>query len=235
MTPHYWRDAQQHLSNADPVMARLIAAYAGEMLHGRGEAFYTLARSIVGQQISVKAADAVWGKLESLHQRHCEAKPKQSMDRHATVSLAMTPANILSLSDDDLRACGLSRQKIVYLREIANYFDHRRIGAGYFDDHSDEEVIKALTSIKGIGVWTAEMFLMFHLLRPDVLPLLDIGLQKGMITHYEGFCPPSLIPPPIPKKHLYAAMTAHAQMWQPYRSVATWYLWRSLDPVPVEY
>lgn len=187
-------------------------------MQSRGDAFYTLARSIVGQQISVKAADSVWAKLQASSQVHGATE--------------LTPDWVASQSDAALRTCGLSGQKVTYLRAIAEYFDRHAIEAGYFDAFSDAEVIQALTSIKGIGTWTAEMFLMFHLMRPDVFPVDDIGLQKGLIKHYprrmkmaegEG------------KKQLYTKMHGVADGFRPFRSVATWYLWRSLDPVPVEY
>jgi DNA-3-methyladenine glycosylase II len=199
-TPLYWPKAKKHLSASDPVMKRLIATYHGEALTSRGDAFFTLARSIVGQQISVKAADSVWKKLV-----HHGATERDDIAR---------------LPDEALRACGLSGQKVAYMRALCAYFETPRD----FSAMSDEEAISELITIKGIGRWTAEMFLIFHLLRPNVLPLDDIGLQKAIYRHYfEG--------EKVEKKRLSALGLA----WEPYRSVATWYLWRSLDPVPVEY
>lgn len=196
-TPAYWPEAKEALSQADPVMAGIIAQYQGETLVSRGDAFHTLARSIVGQQISVKAADAVWARVE----------PK---------------VQSLAFSEESLQNCGLSRQKIIYLKSLAEFFHRESITCGYWEGMSDEEVIRHLTQVKGIGRWSAEMFLIFHLLRPDVFPVDDIGLQKAIVKNYAV------------DNHK-KSLTEYAQLWQPYRSVATWYLWRSLDPVPVEY
>jgi DNA-3-methyladenine glycosylase II len=206
MTPHYWHDATQHLSASCPTMAKIIASYPGELMQGRGDAFYTLLRSIVGQQISVKAADAVWGKLQA------KVKP-------------LTPEKIARVRDTTLRECGFSGQKVAYAKNLAQYFmAHGICSERFFQALSDEEVIAELTAIKGIGRWTAEMFLIFHLQRPDVYPLQDLGLIKAVERHYNGggkLAKPELI--------------AAGERFRPYRSVATWYLWRALDPVPVAY
>ncbi|MEI7668840.1 MAG: DNA-3-methyladenine glycosylase 2 family protein, partial [Pseudomonadota bacterium] len=132
------------------------------------------------------------------------------------------PTNILAKNDEELRLLGLSRQKIAYLRNISLFF----IENSEFDwiNKSDAEVIKELVAIKGIGTWSAEMFLIFHLLRQDIFPVKDIGLQKAIEKHYNDN-----------KKMALSEMSGLAENWQPYRSVATWYLWRSLDPIPVEY
>ena len=204
-TPDYWQDAKTYLCDADETLARIINAYPGELMQTRGDAFYTLLRSIVGQQISVKAADAVWGRVESALSE-------------------VTPRALISLDDETLRGCGLSHQKVAYSRNIAKHFEEKAITEGYFVSMSDAEVITDLTEIKGVGRWTAEMFLMFHLLRQDILPLDDIGLLKGIEVAY-GW-------EERRKKADYGAL---AKAWSPYRSVATWYLWRSLDPVPVAY
>ncbi len=185
-------------------MGEIIARYEGEFLQGRGDAFFTLCRAIVGQQISVKAADAIWARLEA-HVQPFEPEAMQEADHEA------------------LRGLGLSRQKVAYLNAIADHFMAHNIAHGYWSDMSDEEAIKDLTSIKGIGRWTAEMFLIFHLLRADVFPIDDIGLQKGILTHYS------------PDYSRADMKQLAADKWAPWRSVATWYLWRSLDPVPVEY
>ncbi len=205
MTPTYWNDAQTHLAKACPTLGELIATYEGESLMTRGDAFYTLARSIAGQQISVKAADAVWNRVAVL------VKP-------------MTPKTMLKYTDEELRACGLSGSKVKYMRHLAEFFITEKIKPGFWDDLSDEEVIKHITQIKGIGVWTAEMFMIFHLQRPNVFPLADIGLQKAILRHYPK------VKAPTPENLLKIS-----KKWHPYRSVATWYLWRALDPVPVEY
>ena len=208
MTPSYWPEAKQHLSLSCPVMASLIDAYPGEALSGRGDAFYTLLRSIVGQQISVKAADTVWARLES------KVKP-------------LSPEKVLRARETTLRGVGLSSQKALYCKNLSRFFIGKieeGSAEAYWKALSDEEVVKQLTSVKGIGVWTAEMFLIFHLQRPDVYPLLDIGVVKAVEKHCSAG-----------QKLTKAELLAFGERWRPYRSVATWYLWRSLDPVPVAY
>lgn len=202
--PHYWNDARTHLSRC-PTMAQLIARYEGEALGARGEGFYTLIRAITGQQISVKAADAVWGRVMKA------VNP-------------LTPENLLRKREATLRKCGFSASKVVYARNVAAYFIAHNVTPEYWDALDDAAVIRELTSIKGIGTWTAEMFLMFYLLRPDVFPVGDLGLIKAIDLHYTGGV--RLKP---------ADYRALAEAWVPYRTVASWYLWRSLDPVPVAY
>ena len=199
MIPKYWQQAITELSEKDPIMAKIISRYQGEMLQSRGDAFGSLARSIVGQQISVKAAASVWNKMEN--------------------NLGAIKKDIIfAASDEDLRSCGLSRQKVSYMKNLAGHFIDKSINPATFHVKSDEEIIKELTLIKGIGRWTAEMFLIFHMLRPNIFPLDDIGLQKAIAKHY-GRRKPHVL----------------GRTWQPWCSVATWYLWRSLDPLPVEY
>ena len=211
MTPDYWTKATRHLSKQCPTMKRLISQYAGEGLVARGDGFYTLLRSVVGQQISVKAADSVWAKLEAA------VKP-------------LTPKKLLALSDEALRACGLSASKVAYARNVAEFFLTRGIEADYWQTHEDSDVLAELVVIKGIGSWTAEMFLIFHLLRPNVFPVKDLGVLKAINLHY---VPASRL---ATEKWLKAdEYEAIAAPWAPYRTVATWYLWRSLDPVPVAY
>ncbi|MBK6956971.1 MAG: DNA-3-methyladenine glycosylase 2 family protein [Nitrosomonas sp.] len=205
MTPLYWTQAIQELAACDKVMQQLIRQFEDATLTSRGCAFTTLARSIVGQQISVKAAESVWQKV-------IRAIPD------------MTPHTIAEAEQDLLRACGLSARKITYLQDLSRHFTEGSLNETTWTDRDDETIIKQLTEVKGIGRWTAEMFLIFHLQRPDVLPLDDIGLQRAMSLHY-------LDKQPIDKK----TMLELAKPWQPWRSVATWYLWRSLDPLPVEY
>lgn len=201
--PEYWEEAKKFLSRQDKVLAGLIAQYQGETLASRGSAFFSLARAIVGQQISVHAAEAVWKRLE------------QAVGK-------VLPASIADTSDDTLRGCGLSRQKVLYLKELSAFFTHHHD----YDWHSknDAEVITALISIKGIGRWSAEMFLIFHLLRPDVFPIADLGLQNAIRRHYHKG-----------REMPLSRMKKLSEKWKPYRTVATWYLWRSLDPVVVEY
>ncbi|MCA3218635.1 MAG: DNA-3-methyladenine glycosylase 2 family protein [Burkholderiales bacterium] len=212
MRPPYWLKAKRALAAADPSMGRIIASYPRIALASRGDPFATLARSIVGQQISVKAADAVWARLVAC----CpELTPRAVLRRRATT----------------LRACGLSERKVEYLVDLARYFERDHIDLPRLRSATDEEVIARLTEIRGIGRWTAEMFLIFNLLRPDVLPLDDIGLLKAVSLHYlDNVSTAELL-----GRAGRARVTALAQCWAPWRSVATWYLWRSLDPVPVAY
>jgi len=205
MVPDYWQQATRELGKRDRVMKKLIAAYPQITLRSRGDAFSTLARSIVGQQISVKAADSVWKKLV------------------ANVP-AITPTAIGASNTEAMRSCGLSASKAVYLQDLARHFNEDRLVIGQWPSMSDDALIAELTQVKGIGRWTAEMFLIFYMLRPDVLPLADIGLQRAIGLHYNGGAA-------FDK----AEIVTLAERWQPWRSVATWYLWRSLDPLPVEY
>ena len=205
MSPAYWKLATQQLIEADPVMGRIILRYDDVVLKSRGNAFSTLARSIVGQQISVKAAESVWQKV--IH-----AMPD------------ITPETIDQAEDDRLRQCGLSYRKISYLRDLATHFLNGKLGVTAWHAMDDETLIRQLIQVKGIGRWTAEMFLIFHMLRPDILPLDDIGLQRAISLHY--FDNQSV------EKKLIIEI---GQQWKPWRTVATWYLWRSLDPLPVAY
>lgn len=205
VTPDYWDEARKYLTRRDRVMKRLIPQFGTACLESRGDAFVTLARSIVGQQISVKAAQSVWDKFAALPRR-------------------MTPANVLKLKVDDMRGAGLSARKIEYLVDLALHFDSGAVHAGSWQDMGDEEIIAELVGIRGIGRWTAEMFLIFYLMRPDVLPLDDVGLITGISKNYFSGDPVSR-----------SDAREVAAAWSPYRSVATWYIWRSLDPAPVAY
>ena len=201
--PAYWDDACKHLMKKDRVMKRLIPQFGDATLQTRGDAFTTLARSIVGQQISVKAAQTVW-------------------DRFAKLSRKVTPANVLKLKVDDMRAAGLSARKVEYLVDLALKFDAGAVHVKSWEEMDDEAIIAELVAIRGIGRWTAEIFLMFHLMRPNVLPLDDVGLINGISKNY--FSGESV-------SRSDAREVAAA--WSPYCSVATWYIWRSLDPLPV--
>ena len=207
--PHYWPRARRALAAADPVLARIIRRHPRVALVSRGDPFSTLARSVVGQQISVKAADAVWSRLQAA----CpELSPRAVLRRRATT----------------LRRCGLSERKAEYLRDLAAHFADGRVDPASFATMDDEAIIARLTDIRGIGRWTAEMFLIFNLLRPNVLPLDDLGLLRAVSLHY-------LDGEAITGREGRTRVEALATGWAPWRSVATWYLWRSLDPVPVEY
>ncbi len=203
--PAYWAQATQELASRDPVIASIAAGSAGLTLRSRGDAFATLARSIVGQQISVKAAESVWQKF-------------------AAALPAVNPASVAVHPVEALRACGLSGSKVVYLQDLAVHFEKGTLNPARWPDLSDDELIEQLTRVRGIGRWTAEMFLIFYMMRPDILPLADLGVQKAMRLHYNHGRP-------LGSRKL-AALN---KLWQPWRSVATWYLWRSLDPIPVEY
>lgn len=205
MQPAYWNQASDDLARRDAALEPLIARHRHESLKSRGDAFATLARSIVGQQISVKASESVWQRLL------------------AAIG-APSPAAVNAATPEELRACGLSLRKVEYIRDLAGHFLEGRIHTAKWEDMDDEAIIAELTGVRGIGRWTAEMFLIFNLMRPDVLPLDDIGLQRAMALHYNGGGP-------LPRKQLRAI----AENWRPWRSVATWYLWRALDPEPVEY
>jgi len=207
--PAYWTRARRALSQRDATMGHIIKAHPRVALRSRGDAFSTLARSIVGQQISVKAADAVWG-------------------RFVTCVGDLTPRAVLRRRAPTLRACGLSDRKVEYIRDLAQHFVSGHVDPARFAEQADEDIIAELVDIRGIGRWTAEMFLIFNLLRPNVLPLDDLGLLKAVSLHYFDGAP-------ITGKDGRAQVAALAAAWEPWRSVATWYLWRSLDPVPVEY
>ncbi|NBW47186.1 MAG: DNA-3-methyladenine glycosylase 2 family protein [Betaproteobacteria bacterium] len=209
MTPEYWDEACRHLSRRDRVMKRLIPQFGQARLQCRGDAFTTLARSIVGQQISVKAAQSVWERL--------------SMPWGGAQAV-LKPAQVLKAQSSDLRAAGLSLRKVEYLQDLARHFKERGSRSPLWSEMEDEAVIAELVSVRGIGRWTAEMFLMFGLMRPDVLPLDDLGLLRGIsLNYFSG--------EPVTRSEAREV----GEAWAPYRSVATWYLWRSLDPVPVEY
>jgi DNA-3-methyladenine glycosylase II len=204
-TPSYWEDACKHLMKKDRVMKRLIPKFGDARLQTRGDAFVTLARSVVGQQISVKAAQTVWNRVALL--------PKK-----------MTAANVLKLKVDDMRAAGLSVRKVEYLVDLALHFDAGAVHIKAWEAMDDEDIISELIAIRGIGRWTAEMFLIFHLMRPNVLPLDDVGLLNGISKSYFS-------------GDVVSRSDARevAAAWAPYCSVATWYIWRSLDPLPVIY
>jgi DNA-3-methyladenine glycosylase II len=204
-TPFFWEEACKHLVKKDRVMKRLIPQFGDASLQTRGDAFVTLARSIVGQQISVKAAQTVW-------------------DRFALLPRKITPANVLKLKVDDMRAAGLSARKVEYLVDLALHFDSGTLHIKSWEAMGDEDIIAELIAIRGIGRWTAEMFLIFHLMRPNVLPLDDVGLINGISRNYFS-------------GDVVSRSDARevAAAWAPYCSVATWYIWRSLDPLPVAY
>ena len=206
MKPEYWDKAKRFLIKTDPVMARIIRAHPQVFMMRRGEAFMTLARAICGQQISVKAAQSVWNRVV------------------ICLDQEITPEAVIARERKKLRACGLSDRKTEYIADLAQHFVDGKIHERNWPQMDDEAIIAELTDVRGIGRWTAEMFLMFNLLRPDVFPLGDLGLQKGIrVSYFRG------------RKISLGRMRKVGETWRPWRSVATWYLWRTLDPVPVEY
>lgn len=203
--PVFWEDAKQALIEQDRVMRKIIPAMGDVGIIGRGDAFETLACSIIGQQISVKAAQTVWGRFLDA----CEI---------------CAPEKILKMEAETLRACGLSKRKAEYMCDLADSFHSGRLAVNDWKNMSDEVIIADLTKVRGIGRWTAEMFLMFNLMRPNVLPVDDLGLQRGISKCYFSGEPVSI-----------SDIREVAANWEPWRTVGSWYLWRSLDPVPVEY
>jgi DNA-3-methyladenine glycosylase II len=209
VTPDYWDDACRHLGRRDRVMKKLIPKFGEARLQSRGDAFTTLARSIVGQQISVKAAQSVWDRFAATV---------------GGVPTRLAPAAVSSVAPTALREAGLSARKAEYLLDLARHFTNGTVHVGQWDEMDDEAIIAELVAIRGIGRWTAEMFLIFHLMRPNVLPLDDLGLLKGIsVNYFSG--------EPVSRNEAREVGDA----WAPFRSVATWYIWRSLDPLPVDY
>ena len=207
-TPDYWEEACKHLSKRDRVMRKLIPQGEGR-LQSRGDAFTTLARSIVGQQISVKAAQSVWDRFAAL----VDGDPMRVM-----------PSSVVCMEPTRMREAGLSARKVEYLLDLAQHFETGTVHVRQWQQMDDEAIIEELVAIRGIGRWTAEMFLIFHLMRPNVLPLDDVGLIKGISLNYFSGEPVSR-----------AEAREVGDAWAPFRSVATWYIWRSLDPLPVDY
>jgi DNA-3-methyladenine glycosylase II len=204
VVPSYWDEACKHLAKRDRVMKKLIPQFGEARLQGHGDAFSTLARSIIGQQISVKAAQSVWNRWLAL-------MPK------------LQPAAVLALDVESQRAAGLSARKVDYLHDLAEHFNAGSVHVRQWAQMDDEAIIEELVAIRGIGRWTAEMFLIFHLMRPNVMPLDDVGLLKGIGLNYFSGEPVSR-----------AEAREVGDAWAPYRSVAVWYIWRSLDPLPVD-
>ena len=202
--PEYWEAAKAELSAADSVLAEVIARNEEPVLSSKGDLFITLVSSIVSQQISTAAARTIWSRFEGLVGE-------------------VNPKSVLSRSHEELRGCGLSGRKAEYILGIAEAWQ-----SGYadidWDGLSDEEVMAALIELRGVGTWTAEMILIFTLLRPDVFPVGDIGVVRAVERLYsEG------------ERMSNDELIAKSQDWRPWRTVATWYLWRSIDPEPVQY
>ncbi len=203
--PSFWETAKKDLIKKDRRLGKIIQNYPRDFLFTRSDPFYTLARSIVGQQISVSAAQAVW-------------------DRFEIKVVEVTPQKVREIHYMKLKSCGLSKQKIKYLKSLSTAFLEKKIQPIKWSSMENDVIINELIKIKGIGKWTAEMFLIFNLCRPDIFPADDIGLIKGICKCYN-------LKYPITKNHALRL----SKKWHPWRSVATWYFWRSLDPIPVEY
>ena len=199
MTPEYWSEATRHLAKADPVLRKLIRKFPEADIKLRGDAFQSLARAIVGQQISVKAAKSIWARFEE-----CVGK--------------VTAANVVARQAADLRGCGFSGQKVSYVKDLAVRFHSGEVKPRRWKAMGDEAIIEELVAVKGIGRWTAEMFLMFHLVRPNVLPVDDLGLQRAMERSYNNGRALSK-----------DRMRKIGAPWAPWCSVGTWYMWRSLE------
>lgn len=202
MTQAFVTEAEQALSRADPVLGTLISSQTLRDRTSRGDYFASLCRSIIGQQVSVAAATAIYNRFIE----HTKLEPQR----------------VVTLSEDETKAIGLSRQKTAYLKDLAEHFVKDPAVYNHLEQQSDEQVIAELTAVEGIGVWTAQMFLMFTLDRQDIFAPDDVGLQRAMQRLYGWENLP-------PKKIL----TAHAERWKPYRSVASLHLWQSLDNVPL--
>ena len=205
LTNKNWLLAINNLKKKDKILKEIINKYKSEKLHSKKNAFLTLAKSITGQQISVKAANSIWLRLE---------KKIKKID----------PSNILKIKINEIKKCGFSKQKANYIFNLANFFKKNKNIENKWEKIEDEEVIDDLIKIKGIGRWTAEMFLIFYLLRPNVFPSTDIGLLKAISINYNL---------KYPLKN--SDIKKFKKKWTPWSTVATWYLWRSLDPVPVKY
>ena len=204
--PVYWQKAKRILSKRDSVLRKIIKKYNKGFLKTKNNPFFSLCRTIIGQQISTKAADSIWAKFEK--------KCKKSIK----------PKTILKISSRNLKSAGLSRQKISYLKNIAKAFVNKSFDVKKLKKMNDIDAINYITKLKGLGVWSAEMFLMFNLNRPNIFPVKDIGLLRAISKNYKTTYPPS-------KKFLEKISKIHYG----YRTVFTWYMWRSIDPVDVDY
>lgn len=214
----YWDHACVEIARVDPVMARLIDAARHTRPSSRGDPFQTLARSIVGQQISVKAAQAVWKRV-------------------AAAAREVTPARMARMRVSTLARAGLSQRKAEYLRDLARHFDSGAVDPSHWASLDDEAIIAELVQVRGIGRWTAEMMLIFNLMRPDVLPLDDIGVLRAMSLQYRDRWPEGatgVLTGSIGREARAAAREI-GEHWRPWRTVGTWFLWRSLEAVPVDH
>ena len=202
----YWHKAKKTLSKRDPIFKKTIKKYKKGYLNSMNKPFFSLCRTIIGQQISTKAADSIWSKFE----KKCKKK--------------INPDVVTKLNSATLKKAGLSRQKISYLKNVAMSFKNKTFNVEKLKNMDDEKAIEYITRLKGLGVWSAQMFLIFNLNRPDIFPVKDIGLLRAISKNYKTSYPPS-------KRFLKKISKLHSG----YRTVFTWYMWRSIDPVDVEY
>ena len=206
LTNKNWLLAINNLKKKDKILKKIINKYnKSEKITSKKNAFYTLAKSITGQQISVKAANAIWTQLEK--------KIKK-----------INPNNILKIKRNEIKKCGFSKQKVNYILNLANYFIKNKKIEKKWKKMDDKKIIEDLIKIKGIGKWTAEMFLIFYLLRPNIFPIADLGLHKAISINYKTKYPLQKL-----------EIKKFKKKWSPWSTVATWYLWRSLDPISVKY
>jgi len=205
-SPVYWQKAKKILSKRDPVLRKIIKKYKKGFLTTRNKPFFSLCRTVIGQQVSVASADSIWSKFS----KKCKGSIK--------------PRVVLKISSRNLKSAGLSRQKISYLKIIARAFENKSFNVREIKKMDDAKAIEYITKLKGLGVWSAEMFLMFNLNRQDIFPTKDIGLLRAISKNYKTTYPPS-------KRFLEKISKLHSG----YRTVFTWYMWRSIDPTDVEY
>ena len=204
--PVYWHKAKKILSKRDPVLRKIIKKYNKGFLTTRGNPFFSLCRTVIGQQISIKAADSIWSKFE----KKCKKR--------------ITPNVVLKIPSRNLKSVGLSRQKVSYLKNIAKAFKNKSFDVRKLKKMNDDKAINYITKIKGLGVWSSQMLLIFNLTRSDVFPVKDIGLLRAISKNYKTSYPPS-------KKFLDKISKMHFG----YRTIFTWYMWRSIDSGEVEY
>jgi len=198
--PSWWQDALTHFEN-DPIMGECIRTYGAEGLQGRGDLFYTIVRSIIGQQISVVAADSIWNRFE-------------------TMVGVVTPEKVRMFSKEQIASCGITRPKSGYILGLAN--DAENLLNFPYSTSSTLDIQKHLIQFKGVGPWTAEMVMIFAILLPDIYSPKDIGLVNAIKRLF-------------PEVETMEQAEEVAKRWAPYRTMACWYLWRTLDPIPVEY
>ena len=204
--PKYWNKAKRTLSKKDKVMRKLIHNYKDKSLVTRNDVFFSLCKSIIGQQISVKAANSVFFKFK----KKCKNK--------------ITAKVVNRLPSNSLKSCGLSRQKVKGIKDLAKKTLNKSFKPNLIKKMTDEEAIEYLSKLRQIGRWSAEMILLFTFNRSNIWPLQDIGLLRAISNNYNK----KYLPPKIFLNKLYKKFT-------PYCSVATWYLWRSIDDEPIQY